>query len=304
MVKIERILQTVASLLAIIFPLSIFFTSSPQTTSIVCVITLGLLLIIFTFLFLFTEFRYSMKARYAEALSYIHMAQHIMRDISYTLLYYDNLPMKVIKGMFTEVLTNISNAFSLIKGVDCRVSLKLIKVDPNIREDLDDKERVRYYYVRTFTRDIKSKIKCQQLDQHSDVNHTIAGNTDFRELFFMEKGAERYWICGNIFKKQGYQNTRFEEGKTVEYHSVIVFPIRKDTTSETNKEHMTCSQDIHGFLCIDSKSRNIFNRRYDPELGGAIADALYSVLCAFDMADFEEIDRSEKQLPTGKESDV
>jgi len=37
-------------------------------------------------------------------------------------------------------------------------------------------------------------------------------------------------------------------------------------------------QDIIGYLCIDTNSRNVFRERYDMHLGGIVADALFIFL--------------------------
>lgn len=55
------------------------------------------------------------------------------------------------------------------------------------------------------------------------------------------------------------------------YKSAIVVPIFPRIADEANGR-------LVGYLCMDSKSRGAFSRRYDPELLSGIGDCFYEVV--------------------------
>lgn len=99
-------------------------------------------------------------------------------------------------------------------------------------------------------------------------------------LFHRER---RFYICNDLTKEDGYQNSHWPSNpeerrefiKKAEYKyvSTIVWPIRGP--AEDGRPPVT------GFLCIDSRTRGIFERRYDIQLGAVIADTLYPLLAEY-----------------------
>jgi len=144
----------------------------------------------------------------------------------------------------------------------------------------------------------------------SNTVHKLDENTDFYNLWYPTRtGYLRVYRCNNlvsIYKKGQYKNSSFKtHGKpiikkilwlpflkkvikwTLPYKSTIVFPIRyvfdftlseDDRNIATNTKHWV----YWGFLCIDCKSRNVFDPIYTPELGAAFADLLYTLFFQLD----------------------
>ncbi len=288
--KIERILGFITSLLAVVTPITIFFLAKKPSDSpvIAAIITLGIISLIFAVLFFVEEIRYSSKARYAEAMYALHLCIHILRDMHYG-LNDNNITNQNRRDDLSTALWSLARCFSLLKSVHCRACIKTIHFDDNIfNKDvrtLTDEERLRYLYVDTMTRDTET-VKTHDFfyKQEDPRQHSIAGNSDFRELYLMAPESRRSWISNDIYSNQNYQNTRYSEidnKKDLGYRSVLILPIRKTTKGLKYNEQKSCKQDILGFLCIDSKARGVFNNRYDTEVGALFSDALFILLKAW-----------------------
>ena len=280
--RIENTIHLIASILAIITPVIIFLlASSPNTPAFVAIITLGLITIVFALLFLVEEYRLSSKARYAEVMSGLHLCIHILRDI-HSGLNDKSIKNENILSDLSMALWSLAKCFSLLKGVHCRTCIKLIHFNEDVFSRdvsaLSDEERLRYLYVKTLCRDFETTNTHNFIEEGNPKDHTIIGNSDFRDLYSMVQGSHRYWCSNDIRSMSGYQNTRFNQTSNLDYigyRSVLILPIRIITKGLLYPEQKSCKQDILGFLCIDSKTRGIFNDRYDPELGSSFADALF-----------------------------
>jgi len=231
----------------------------------------------------FITFRYSRKARYAEATEAVHNALHAARD-AYHYLEWCRSPEKE-NIQFDEkrccdalriVLTAVSTAFSITSGTRCRATLKVIGQDEN--DDL---------YVVTKARDSVSHANCEHLDRGEGRRHLIKKNTDFHLIV---EGKHNYFFCNNLQKYPDYLNTNYDEySKTqkkpwpLPYRSTIVWPIRYVWTKEERDEHgeISCNDDLYAFLTVDSSAPNAFNERHDFQMGAGLADALFPVLDAY-----------------------
>ncbi len=286
--SIERIVHLTASILAILIPIIIwkFSLSADDILALIAIITLGCLASIFALLFIIEEYRLSSKARYAEAMSSLHMCIHIIRDIHYNLNKH-NISDNDRFNDLSLSLWALARCFSLTKAVNCRVCIKNIGIDEGVLKaknlhSLTDEERLKYMYVETLCRDMETHRTGAFKDDGDYKHHTIGGNTDFRKIFLMDYDAKRYWYSNDI-RALGhhYQNTRLTEAKNykdLDYRSALVLPIRKTTSGIQHEKQKAHNQDIIGFLCIDSKTRGIFDYRYDPELAAVVADALFILM--------------------------
>lgn len=226
--------------------------------------------------------------RYAQTVYYSHFINHVIRDYL-ALLNSGNASQQDFKSAIDEILDSISQCFSILTGKRCRVSIK----------EIDNNQS-----LYTFARD---RMTTKLFENRNKADHALHENTDFLDLWYGINGAYRYFICNNIPKlylSGRYINSSFKEyGSPVSakfifrfvvswplpYKSTIVLPVRYIPDYESwplgdshddeklSHEDIPCSKrpDFWGFLCIDAKSKNIFDSTHAPELAAAFADALY-----------------------------
>jgi hypothetical protein len=226
--------------------------------------------------------------RYAQTVFYSHFAQHVVRDFLADLVEFRTINMEKTTE---KILDAIANCFSITSGKMCRASI----VEINAKFELS-----------VVARDSMSSIKTVKRNKL----HLLEENSDFRNLWYSINGCSRYYLNNNIVKSwinHNYHNSCFEEYGDPEiksilgfafitkwplsYKSALVLPIRYVSEFLPPKDIETTSPhwDYYGFLCIDSISKNSFDDRYSPELGGAFADLLYSY--------FSQIDFILKEIP-------
>jgi len=217
--------------------------------------------------------------RYALATHYVHYVNHLVRD---ELVRASKGKSEDLEDTTAKILDAIANCYSLLTGKKCRASLK----DFNIN---DSNQRV-----------VKSAARSTG-GMSDDHEHLISENTDFENVYFGKNGCSRYYLCNNLKKAylmNEYKNSSFEisgypERKnfvlfswisswSLKYNSALVLPIRHINSyippgSEDDHEKVKENWHIWGFLCIDCSSAGVFKQDFDPELGGACADALYTL---------------------------
>jgi hypothetical protein len=169
---------------------------------------------------------------------------------------------------FTSLCEKLAHVFSMITATACRVTIKTVVFDePSGRPE-----------VKTFCRSNKSNFTSDK------SRHWIDKNTDFSDIF--EKIGD---IRGGFFMSNrlpflfDYQNTSFEIcGKPssnpllrlwkwpLPYKSTIVVPICPETNPTT--------ENLVGFLCVDSKAIGAFKKEYDVDLLMGVASGLYNLM--------------------------
>ncbi len=228
----------------------------------------------------------SKKVRYAEAIHSQHQAIHLSRN---TYRYLDcchrtDHKVQFSKAHFTSliegVLTAANSAFEISSGVKCRTSIKLIGALKGT-----DGSSLDHMYVSTLARDAVSKKNREMYDKSEGTKHILSKNSDFSILASMK---QPYFFNGDISKLDLYENTSNGESHggsiaKLSYNSAIVFPIRyvmtrDDIELEPGNGGALGDQVLYGFFTVDSLPRNSFSERYDIQLGGAMADALFPVL--------------------------
>lgn len=284
--RIGRLINWLADILAILIPILTFVLLSQQKDlpTIIAIIILGALAGMFVILLLIEEWRWSEKSRYAEATKSLHLCVHILRDIHFTLSKPGISDIERLQDL-SFALYGLAKTFSLLKAAHCRVCIKYVCLNDDVLKknlaELNDEERLRYLYVKTLCRDMETDKKKDFRSEGDPKNNTLAGNTDFSEIFLMKDDASHHWIRNDIWKDRAYQNTRLaglKDCRQLGYRSTLVVPIRKTTKGMSYDKQFSRDQDIIGFLCIDSMTKGIFNDRYDPDVAAIFADTLFMLM--------------------------
>jgi hypothetical protein len=253
-----------------------------QTDSVSKIYTIFLLLLIFFLIVNSIRKEIAKEHRYAQTVFFTHYANHIVRDYFSELQ--DDVSKISLEKTTDEILTTVAGCFSIITGKVCRACLKDLSLDQ--------------MKLTTTSRDNNSKSFKNRPDENEKL-HTLAGNTDFYNLWYAKKYCLRYFFCNNLPKEwrlHRYKNTSFElygepsvmnlfgfswiTNWRLPYKSTIVFPIRflKDfIPPKEGGTQVPPEWKFWGFLCVDCKSRYVFDLKYAPELGLSFADLLYTL---------------------------
>lgn len=264
--KLRRFLKSLIlgdylSLFSLILSAIPLFTQLPQFTGVVFAVYIYSLAVALVL----REIHFSRKSRYAEAIENLHACSHKLRDAADAIKSNnDELAFESIK----ESLIPFASAFSLITGTHCRACIKSI-----VREDKEYGSNP----------DISTETFCRSETSSADMPKNkalIQSNSDFIDLFSYKKTSH---FSNDLSKDNPYLNSnwptdseerkKFIKHKQYPYISTIVWPIRS-RTGEGNPL-------VIAFLCVDSKITNIFDRRYDIEMGAIIADTLYTILSEY-----------------------
>lgn len=230
------------------------------------------------------EYRYARKARYVEALPYLN-------QIFLELNKYENVSSvtrtEEVEYTFGRVVNRLAAALSVITGTMCSACIKVILIDNHT-----DPPRPK---VVTVVRDDTSlhrehgKAPVEQWIKDSDdseVDHWIDQNTAYMQVFTRPRTPQACFFSNYLPGEQNYLNTSFElyggppESKRsfkrnlqwpLPYKSTIVCPIARG--GQLRRDYI-----VAGYLAVDSRSRRVFNRRYDIDLVTGVADCLYSLL--------------------------
>jgi hypothetical protein len=278
--QLISLISSFATIIGLI--IAVFSVNDKATLSVIYAVELSAFSLFLMGYVIFQEYRFSRKARYAEALYSIHSCVHFLRDYQFDQKLLTNTA--DCQRQLSKVVTSLANSFSLVTGTHCRACIKMLEFR-NISQDEyqklpDNKTRLNYLFVSTFCRDeITTTASVNKAENKDKYTHHVIGNTDFRELYLDVN--KRIFFCNDIQACGGdYQNSSTQTGQKISYRSVITWPIRKlvyrqdkDDAGKFNED-----QDILGFLCVDSARRNIFREDYDREMGAIVADSLFVFL--------------------------
>jgi len=282
--RIRRYLPQIVALVADIITIIAIFIAwfCVDNKPLKEIILTGVLAIIFGLILAYViwqEYRYTRKARYAEATYSIHNCVHLLRDY-----YHEIETMQEIdcKHYLTKVTTSLANAFSLVTATHCRATIETIQIINYSKDDFyklsEPRERVKYLFADTFCRDSISSTS--NSEEEIDFNlHPIGNNTDFRELYL--NADMRFYYCKDtLTANPPYQSTAILTGGKLPYRSILVWPIRKMVFDQDKpcNNLLNKKQDIIGYLCVDSARRDVFREDYDVELGAIVADSLFTFL--------------------------
>jgi len=278
--QIISLISSFATIVGLI--IAVFSVNDKATLSVIYAVELSAFSLFLMGYVIFQEYRFSRKARYAEAMYSIHSCVHFLRDYQFD--------EKILKDptdcqeQLKKVVTSLANAFSLVTGTHCRACIKTLEVrgisQDNFQNLQDNNAKLLHLFVNTFCRDeITTTASVNKAESKDKYTHHVIGNTDFRVLYLDVN--KRIFFCNDIQACGGdYQNSSTQTGQKISYRSVITWPIRKlvykqdqDDAGKFNED-----QDILGFLCVDSARRNIFREDYDREMGAIVADSLFVFL--------------------------
>lgn len=239
-----------------------------------------------TFFIVYTIYRESTKKhRYSESIYFLAHTSHLIKDYLQDFKY-GRAGTEELHQLSERIVNDISKCFTLLTGKRCNACIKVLE---------DDEELV------TYARDTSSSKRYQEDPQKdSDQKHYLKDNTDFELLFDDNSDYSRFFLENNLIKRwrkslhtdEVYKNSSFDiVGKPrlnlifgyfprvknwrLTYRSTLVCPIRHITT---RKYEGGGFKQYWGFLCIDSHSTGIFDRRLDPELAYAFANQLYVLM--------------------------
>jgi hypothetical protein len=219
------------------------------------------------------EYRSARRGSYADATRPLHSVMHFLRD---TIIDLPQANEAQLASNLERILGDIANVFSMVTRTHCRACIKVLVAAPNTPPEMfrDRRLLLRYLMVRTYARDPSSKTI--QLDESADY---VEMNTDFSQVFKNPK--QRYFFSNDLREDvlaNQYKNSHIPEDYAIKskpwplhYLSTMVWPIQR--MMHTGGE---LTPAVFGFLCVDSRSRNVFKEAYDFHLGAAIADALYT----------------------------
>jgi len=230
--------------------------------------------------------------RYAYAFRGVHTAIHILRDqIGVEAGRESSSSPSEVKRCLEEVLGAVAISFTILTGTPTRACIKVIKTDPpegKAIEELPPDERMKFCYARTLCRDFATAEQIGKLAE-DPTSAPISHNTAFSFLF--SDVLRRCFIHNDLPMAAGrgqYLNTslnKYRAGGTdkwsLPYRSTMVWPIRRITSEprkSPNSSIFTGSQEILGYLAVDSPLRKVFVEEHDFEVGALVADALYMFL--------------------------
>jgi hypothetical protein len=213
------------------------------------------------------EFVYSRKARYAEASVNLHHCAGLLRDAHDAI---SRSNREQVDDRVRDSLIAFADAFSLITGANCRACIKTIVAETGGVSGGEPN-----FMTETLRRSTTA------LRGEADKPAPIRENTDFLVLF---DGRQEYFLSHDLTEERAYMNSNwpnnpderaeFIRARKFKYITTLVWPIKIAPLSGTKPN-------VIGFLCVDSLTRHIFERRYDTELGAAIADMLYPLLLRY-----------------------
>lgn len=282
-------IQITASVIAIItFVITSLKSKKPEFWY---VIFLLVYLIFLTIVLFIQSYRHARKSRYAEASRFFHPLVHMFRDAMFNISCIEEPD---FKHTIEKMLTAFSSGMEIITGTKVRACVKLLRVDGGTQALLEIQDQMRkneLIYADLYACDAHSSWPKKKDCQYPYDRDRLAWNSAFCSLL---NGEGNYYIENNIpraYKNHRYQSSSFEtygEGQPgrpkwiLPYKSTILWPIRKLKMDQDcvppSDNNLAEGHHVLGFLCIDSRSRNVWEPRYDSEIGAAVADLLYSFM--------------------------
>lgn len=274
-----------ASILALIGAPRLF----DDEVTIASIYAISLCILVFT-LMAFIAIRESQALhRYAQALFHIHYVCHSVRD--FTKQAKDDINhIENLESECRKILDAISYCFSTLHCKLC--SAELIELKKTKEKDRD------IYHLKVFSTDA---VTNQRNICFEEERHDLDKNTDCDEVFRFRNGNYRYYLCNDLVAKakiDEFKSTFKIKGRKLvfsqfltklrgwpyPFRSSVVIPIRCLDSKKAPKEGEAGDEygDFWGFLRISCDSRNIFDLRHTPELGGIFGDTLYTLFSTSD----------------------
>lgn len=251
-----------------------FVLQNPSLLTLLYLSSLSLL-VFFLFAYAYVVNRRKLH-RYAQSVIHVHFLNHVIRDSL-------RAPSdSKIKDVTVKLLGAIANCYSILTAKTCRA----------------------YIIELTEARELKI-FATDPISEAMDKRHLGAAklmeNSAFNDLWFGKNGCSRFFLSNNLirkWKRRQFETSAFEHfGKPeirsalgieyvanwhLPYRSILILPIRYisefSPPADSGKHE---NWDYWGFLCVDCNTKNSFDSRYSPELGGAFADAFYTLFSGY-----------------------
>ncbi len=229
-----------------------------------CIITTGLIALLFV-----QERRSKRRFAYSISLQSLHQVLHELRDAEAAILRHNAQQPELLEKIGV-MLQSASQVFATVTGHPFRACIKQVHYlspdDGPASSAGENPGLLRNLRVSTMVRDSTTGPK-----QGDDEYHFVDQNTDF-ELPFLRPYDHR-WFCSNDLESlDTYKSSSWGAGKPKNYLAAAVWPIQKSGVPGGD------AQEVLGFFCVDTMSKDAFDPRFDFYLGAAIADALYPLL--------------------------
>lgn len=201
-----------------------------------------------------------------------------------------NVPADVLgraRQRIQDVLTAYADVFSSTVGARCRMCIKLIRIKPTMGDEIPAEDD---FYIYALARDELSASENKRHDKKRNEEYLDAlnANSDFLGLWSQDIADDGIFFSGDLRSEKGYLTSSVNYRRNIQknpnrndqtpwplwYISTIVWPIRQENNDALGIEDYA----QHGFLTVDSRARNAFDRETHVAMGRMLANALYPVL--------------------------
>jgi hypothetical protein len=257
------------------------WTGQATADGTVAIIALSIMVVLGTCAFAWQHHKFAHHARYAEAQAIL---MHLMHELVLVGIRSLAAPDDVARAL-EKTLDRLVNAFSLITATRCSACVKA-----------NCPTEGAVVGVYTLCRDGTSERRDSQALSERDIDRMqgmpipsdsrIDRNTDFQHIVENKIGTARaYFFSNNLPGLADYRNSSFDVyGKPrkwfraatwpLPYKSTIVVPIASRSLVEP-KPH------FHGFLCLDSPHRDVFEEHIDVDILRAVAGSISPLLSRY-----------------------
>lgn len=242
------------------------------------------------------------KQRYADISGRLHIVSLSIKELALKLerarqeTRLDKSVLESATERLVGIMDGTAAVFSMLTGTDCRCTIKVVKTDPART----------IAWAHTLARDKRSgQQNARRDDERSRQRHdVIEKNIDFELLYDDKKIDDGYYFNNDLPSGEYYSTSLERESMShvwtpqarrqwpLTYRSTIVWPIRQIETGREGNTHFI------GFLAIDSGSPNVFEKAWDTEVGGTIAEQLFLPLWLYHDID-SRLQTDEEPTETG-----
>lgn len=259
------VLGTLCSILSFFW---VFYEEINDKLSVLAVVSLGFSLVVFLAGVVYSlTVRSENKAlkKVSETFSDIN---HVYRDALFGVFGSENpvtdldTLIELEKDILKSVCQRIGQIFSILIGVECMATVKMI-----VRES---DERI---YAQTHVRSVDNHKRDTPERKKYSIN--TGENTAFDEALKKraDGGLSYFWSTDLTKEGENYANQRLHYSKY--YRSTIVVPIRGHNK---DREGHLDEFDLIGFLCIDTKSTNRLKNGYHIHIMTSLAGQMYNFM--------------------------
>lgn len=276
------ILNTIAALASVLGVVISIVTKEYLSVAIYITVGIALLIVLFTVLAVRRSRKNDKMEEVKKYAKGFHEIAHLIRDCRKDLV--EVIDDKAYKKPFhfrkyiTEqvmrMMDALANNLSTATGYKVRVCVKAFYFAINGEAENNNLQLI------TLARSEQSNVKNMISEHYTTIS--VTENTDFEYIFNIDEGyvEERahFFIADDLSKVADYKNSNTKWNKT--YATTIVMPIRC-LMNPKEDEQIEPYYDIIGFLCVDSKKKNLFsleNRGFVLDYLKGVADMLYVYL--------------------------